>query len=74
MDVLENCANAPNEVEIASVLRHHYGDGDLCLPEGTPESVVHKAIAMGYVSEDGYLTRGEICSHSMNFDAYRGGR
>lgn len=39
------------------MLRHHYGDGDLYLLEGTPESVVHKAISMGYVSEDGYLTR-----------------
>ncbi len=57
MNTLENRANASNEVEIASVLRHHYGDGDLYLPEGTPESVVHKAIALGYLSEDGYLTR-----------------
>ncbi|MGH8520129.1 MAG: hypothetical protein ACREU9_01525 [Gammaproteobacteria bacterium] len=44
-------------MEIASVLRHHYGDGDLYVPEGTPESVVYKAIALGYLSEDGYLTR-----------------
>ncbi len=29
----------------------------LYLPKGTPESVVHTAIAMGYLSEDGYLTR-----------------
>ncbi len=57
MNASENCANAPNEVEIASVLRHHYGDGDLYVPEGTPESVVYKAIALGYLSEDGYLTR-----------------
>ncbi len=49
MNALENRANASSEVEIAH--------GDLYLPEGTPESVVHTAIAMGYLSEDGYLTR-----------------
>lgn len=59
MNALENCADAPNEVEIASVLRHHYGDGDLYVPEGTSESVLHKAIALGYLSGDGYLTRKE---------------
>ncbi|MCI0559535.1 MAG: hypothetical protein MN733_13655 [Nitrososphaera sp.] len=57
MNALEVRENASNEVEIASVLRHHYGDGDLYLPEGTSESVVQKAIALGYLSEDGYLTR-----------------
>lgn len=54
---MNSFASRTNEIEIASVLKHHYGDGDLCVPEGTPESLVHRAIALGYLSEDGYLTR-----------------
>lgn len=46
-----------SEDEIAHALQHRYGDGDLCLPEGTPAWLVATAIRLGYLSEDGYLTR-----------------
>lgn len=48
---------APLEDEIVHALQHRYGDGDLCLPEGTPAWLIAAAMRLGYLSEDGYLTR-----------------
>ncbi len=55
----ETCTGAtppPLEGAIVHALQHRYGDGDLCLPEGTPPWLVEAAIRLGYLSEDGYLT------------------
>lgn len=39
------------------LLKNHYGDGSVYLPEGAPTALLSVAIEFGYLSYEGYLTR-----------------
>ena len=43
--------------ELAQLLSHRFGDGTIYLPAGVPRQVFSLATHLGYISEDGYLTR-----------------
>lgn len=45
------------ESAIAQLLNHRYGDGRVYIPRDQPAQLLHKAIAAGFVSEEGYVTR-----------------
>ncbi len=45
------------ESAIAQLLNHRYGDGVVYVPRDHSELLLHKAIAAGFVSEEGYVTR-----------------
>jgi hypothetical protein len=45
------------EPQIVEVLSHRYGDGNIYLPSGSSKQLWARAIALGYISEDGYVTR-----------------
>ncbi len=39
------------------LLTNHYGDGSVYLPEGVSNQFLEMAKMIGYVNEEGYLTR-----------------
>lgn len=43
--------------EIARILVYHYGDGTVYLPQGNSRQLYHAGMLLGYISEDGFLTR-----------------
>ncbi len=43
--------------EIAGMLVYHYGDGTVYLPQGSSRQIYHAGMLLGYISEDGFLTR-----------------
>ncbi|MCI0400951.1 MAG: hypothetical protein L0Y67_08375 [Gammaproteobacteria bacterium] len=45
------------EVQIAQILQHRYGDGLVYLPKSAPRAVLSRAVQLGFVDADGYLTR-----------------
>jgi hypothetical protein len=45
------------EARIVALLRHHYGDGGVYVPEGGARAVFLEASRLGFINEDGYLTR-----------------
>lgn len=46
------------EARIVALLRHHYGDGGVYVPEGgARRRVFLEASRLGFINEDGYLTR-----------------
>ncbi|MGH8660029.1 MAG: hypothetical protein ACREV4_16595 [Gammaproteobacteria bacterium] len=45
------------EPQLVEILSHHYGDGFVYLLNASLEAWYKVAIAKGYVSDDGYLTR-----------------
>ncbi len=45
------------EAHIVALLRHHYGDGGVYVPEGGARRVFLEAARLGFINEDGYLTR-----------------
>ena len=45
------------EARIVALLRHHYGDGGVYVPEGGARRVFLEASRLGFINEDGYLTR-----------------
>lgn len=50
----------PSEEELVEVLEHHFGDGIVYVPkEGGTAARRNflRAMELGYISEDGYLTR-----------------
>lgn len=47
----------PTPAEFARLLSHRFGDGTIYLPAGVPRQVFSLATHLGYISEDGYLTR-----------------
>ena len=50
----------PSEEELVEVLEHHFGDGIVYVPKegGTvARRNFLRAMELGYISEDGYLTR-----------------
>ncbi|CAN5664785.1 hypothetical protein BH18PSE1_BH18PSE1_07150 [soil metagenome] len=47
----------PTPAELARLLSHRFGDGSIYLPAGVPRQVFFLATQLGYISEDGYLTR-----------------
>ena len=44
------------EARIVALLRHHYGDGGVYV-EGGARRVFLEASRLGFINEDGYLTR-----------------
>lgn len=51
------CEADPTEAEIVQLLRHRYGDGDIYLPAGAPRRLFWRVVQLGYISEEGYVTR-----------------
>jgi hypothetical protein len=47
----------PSDKDIVKILKHHYGDGVVYMPENTPWSLYSFARKHGYISEEGYVTR-----------------
>jgi hypothetical protein len=48
----------PNEQAIAQVIARHYGDGGVYLPRDFQRfDAMKQAVADGFVSEDGFVTR-----------------
>jgi hypothetical protein len=47
----------PVAAEVAQLLSHRFGDGTIYLPAGVPRRVFSLATRLGYISEEGYLTR-----------------
>jgi len=45
------------EPQIVEVLSHRYGDGNIYIPSGAPRELWARAFELGYISEDGYITR-----------------
>lgn len=45
------------EARIVALLRHHYGDGGVYVPRGGARRVFEEASRLGFINEDGYLTR-----------------
>ncbi len=43
--------------EIARLLANRYGDGVVYLPRDLPRTLLDLAVNMGFVSEEGYVTR-----------------
>ncbi len=47
----------PTDAQLVSILDHHYGDGVVYIPENTPWSLYTFARKLGYISEEGYVTK-----------------
>ncbi len=47
----------PTDAQLISILDYHYGDGLVYLPENTPWSLYTFARKLGYISEEGYVTK-----------------
>lgn len=45
------------EARIADLLDHRYGDGEVYLPRNAPRGLFRLAVRLGFLTEDGYLTR-----------------
>jgi hypothetical protein len=43
--------------EIARMLVYRYGDGTVYLPQGNSRQLYHAGMLLGYISEDGFITR-----------------
>ncbi len=39
------------------LLKNHYGDGSVYVPDGASTDLLVMAVQQGYVNEEGYLTR-----------------
>ena len=51
-------SDTPHDLAIARVIAHHYGDGGVYLPRiDNRRATLHRAIANGFVSDDGFITR-----------------
>lgn len=48
---------AESEVALVKILAHHYGDGTVYLPKGTPQALYKSCLYRGLVSGDGCVTR-----------------
>ncbi len=46
-----------NYFGMLEILKNHYGDGCIYLPEGASSDLIAVAKQYGYVNEEGYLTR-----------------
>ena len=46
-----------SEIALAKILAHHYGDGTVYLPTGTPPALYISCLHRGLVSVDGCVTR-----------------
>ena len=47
----------PSDAQLVSILDHNYGDGVVYIPENTPWNLYSFARKLGYISEEGYVTR-----------------
>lgn len=47
----------PSDAQLVTILDHHYGDGVVYIPENTPWSLYTFARRLGYISEEGYVTK-----------------
>lgn len=54
---MDTSLQVPTEQAIARLLSCRYGDGGVYLPRGTRHHAVSAAIAGGFLSEDGFVTR-----------------
>lgn len=54
LDELEMTVDVYGMLEL---LKNHYGDGSVYLPEGASADLLILATQQGYVNEEGYLTR-----------------
>jgi hypothetical protein len=45
------------EAQIAAVLEHRYGDGQIYLPRSSPRTMMVLAQAHGFIDAEGYITR-----------------
>jgi hypothetical protein len=60
--------NEHDENQLVELLNHHYGDGVVYLPAGQSKQLLLAAKNLGYISEDGYLTRqGRILLAKRSF-------
>ncbi|MDQ3564669.1 MAG: hypothetical protein M3436_11175 [Pseudomonadota bacterium] len=46
-----------SEIALAKILGHHYGDGTVYVPRGTPRALYRSCLRQGFISEDGFVTR-----------------
>lgn len=56
----ESLTADPSEKELVEVLEHHFGDGIVYVPKEGGSAARRnfvRAVELGYISEDGYLTR-----------------
>ena len=49
-------ASPPTDIDMAVLLGQHYGDGMVYLSGGNDRVLLERAMEMGLVSDDGYLT------------------
>jgi hypothetical protein len=47
----------PGEATLARVLSHHYGDGTVYLPAGTPLDLIFSCLERGLIGAEGCVTR-----------------
>ncbi len=47
----------PNDLELARVLQHRYGDGTVYLPRTGARPVLRLCMQLGLVSDEGFITR-----------------
>ena len=47
----------PNDLELARVLQHRYGDGTVYLPRTGTRPVLRLCIQLGLISDEGFITR-----------------
>ena len=47
----------PNDLELARVLQHRYGDGTVYLPRAGARPVLRFCMQLGLVSDEGFITR-----------------
>ena len=47
----------PNDLELARVLQHRYGDGTVYLPGAGGMPVLRFCMQLGLVSDEGFITR-----------------
>lgn len=54
---LSTPTNRPPETQLVNLLAHHYGDGTVYLPVGTPREVFYTCLREGLLTDDGVVTR-----------------
>ncbi len=47
----------PDELELARILRHRFGDGTVYLPRAGARHLLRLCVQLGLVSDEGFITR-----------------
>ena len=50
-------ATAPNDIELARVLQHRYGDGTVYLLDGGAKQIFRACLQLDLVSDEGFITK-----------------